>query len=98
MPAYPQSTLSVLRQAWGCLCKGMWKKDTKGRQEDGKGQTEQEKAGREWLSLTMRVGVDCDRSRACTACLVPAIVSMLNPGTWGTVVYAFILGPQAVQS
>lgn len=50
------------------------------------------------LSLTMRVGVDCDRPGACTACLVPAVVRMLHPGAWGAVVNAFILGPQTVQS
>lgn len=95
---HPLPSVSALRPAWGPSCKGMWKKDCKGRQEDGKGQTEQEQVGRWWLSLTMRVGVDCNRPGARTACLVPAVVRMLHPGTWGTVVYAFILRPQAMQS
>lgn len=96
LPTTPTS--QHFRPAWVPSCKKMWKRDSKGRQEDGKGQTEQQQVGRGWLSLTMRVGVDCDRPGARTACLVPAVVSMLHPGTWGTVVYAFVLGPQAVQS
>lgn len=46
----------------------------------------------------MRVWVDCDRPRAGTARLVPAVVSMLHPGAGGAVVHAFVLRPQAVQS
>lgn len=48
--------------------------------------------------LTMRVGVHRDGPRAGTASLVPAVVGMLHPGAGGTVVHAFILGPQAMQA
>lgn len=92
IPANPQPPISALSQLGDGDAKGCGKRTAReGRKGD-------KQVGRGWLSLTMRVGVDRDGPGARTACLVPAIVSVLHPGAGCTVVYAFVLGPQAVQS